>query len=79
MLYGGFSVRGFLDLGDRKVINTNDDLDGISKLVENLSDKDVQKLQAFYSKLAPFYEEGGMEGFLNGLTKELTGVDKEFN
>ncbi len=78
MLYGGFSVRGFLDLGDRKVINTNDDFDGISKLVENLSDKDVQKIQAFFAKLAPYYEEGGMEGFLNGLMKELTGVDKEF-
>lgn len=78
MLYGGFSVRGFLDLGDRQVINTNEDFDGISKLVENLSDKDVQKIQAFLAKLAPYYTEGGMEGFLNGLMKELTGVDKEF-
>ena len=78
MLYGSFSVGGFLDLGDRKVINTNDDFDGISKLVENLSDKDVQKIQAFFAKLAPYYEEGGMEGFLNGLMKGLTGVDKEF-
>ena len=54
MLYGGFSVRGFLDLGDRKVINTNDDLDGISKLVESLSDKDVQKLQMFLSQISSF-------------------------
>lgn len=78
MLYGGFSVRGFLDLGDRKVIDTNEDFDGISKLVENLSDKDVQKIQAFFAKLAPYYTEGGMEGFLDGLMNELTGVDKEF-
>lgn len=74
MLYDSSSLRGFLDLGDRKIINTDDSYDGIGKIIEKLSDKNVQKLQLFLYELAPSYQEGGMEG----LIKELTGVDKEF-
>lgn len=73
MLYGALSVRGFLDLGERKVIDTNADYNGIGKMIANLSDKDLQKLQLFLTELTSYYQEGGMEGLIGG----LTGIDNE--
>ncbi|WHY78026.1 flagellar protein FlgN [Neobacillus sp. WH10] len=72
MLYAVSGFRGFLDLGDRKIIDTDPGFEGIRPALGNISDKDLHKLQIYLAYLAPYYSENGMDGLLRG----ATGIDK---
>ncbi|PLR75556.1 hypothetical protein CU633_20470 [Bacillus sp. V3-13] len=74
VLYGVSGIRGFLDLGDRTMVDTDPAFDGLRGAFANLSDKDLQVLQVFLATMAPYYQENGMDGLMRG----LIGVDQEF-
>ena len=72
MLFAVSGFRGFLDLGDRKIIDTDPGFGGIRPALGNISDKDLHNLQIYLAQLAPYYSENGMDGLLRG----ATGIDK---
>ncbi|OIK13314.1 DUF6792 domain-containing protein [Bacillus sp. MUM 13] len=74
MLHAASIIRGFIDLGDRKYVDTNPDFDGILNVVQHLSDKDLQALQTFLGQFGPAYEQGGTEA----LIRAMTGYDSSF-
>ncbi|WP_331716335.1 DUF6792 domain-containing protein [Metabacillus kandeliae] len=74
ILYGISGLRGFLFLGDRKLLDSNPNFAGLKGMMSHLSDKDLAIIQKKLAELAPAYEKGGIDG----LIYEATGYDKKF-
>ncbi|AZB41858.1 hypothetical protein CEF21_05815 [Bacillus sp. FJAT-42376] len=74
ILYAISGFRGFLFFGDRKMIDTNPDFEGIKSVMDNVSDEDLAVIQKKLAEIAPYYEKDGIDGVIFG----VTGYDKKF-
>jgi hypothetical protein len=74
MLFAASRIRGFLNLGDRTILDSDPHFEGIHDRLEKLSDEDLHAMQMFLVKHAPAYQEGGYNGFI----KSVTGIDLVF-
>ncbi|OAT72323.1 DUF6792 domain-containing protein [Parageobacillus thermoglucosidasius] len=74
MLYAVSGARGFIDIGSRRVIDTNKDFTSIKDLVSKISDKDVKAIQVYLSQYSDVYNEKGFDE----VVQAMTGVDIAF-
>ncbi|ARP41498.1 hypothetical protein GTHT12_03573 [Geobacillus thermodenitrificans] len=74
LLYAVSGVRGFIDIGSRDWINTNDQFTSLKGLIEKIPDQDVKAIQLYFSQYADVYNEKG----LDGVVQAMTGVDLEW-
>ncbi|MTH55070.1 hypothetical protein GKZ89_16825 [Bacillus mangrovi] len=74
ILYAISNFRGFLFFGDRNIIETNPEFDGLKGVLDNVSDEDLAVIQKKLAEIAPYYEKGGIDGIVFG----VTGYDKKF-
>ncbi|MGD7006920.1 DUF6792 domain-containing protein [Metabacillus sp. 84] len=74
ILYVISGFRGFLFFGDRNIIETNPDFDGLKRVLDNVSDEDLAVIQKKLAEIAPYYEKDGIDGIVFG----VTGYDKKF-
>jgi hypothetical protein len=75
LLYAVTSGRSlYIDIGSRRVIDTNKDFTSIKDLIAKISDKDVKTIQLYLSKYSGIYEEKGFDG----VVQAMTGVDFDF-
>ncbi|MBS2970658.1 hypothetical protein J9317_18090 [Metabacillus sp. KIGAM252] len=74
ILFAISGFRGFLFFGDRKIIETNPDFDGLKDVLDNVSDEDLAVIQKKLAEIAPYYEKDGIDGIVFG----VTGYDKKF-
>ncbi|KZZ84987.1 DUF6792 domain-containing protein [Bacillus sp. SJS] len=74
ILFAISSFRGFLFFGDRKIIETNPDFDGLKNVLDNVSDEDLAVIQKKLAEIAPYYEKDGIDGIVLG----VTGFNKKF-
>ncbi|WP_060665980.1 DUF6792 domain-containing protein [Bacillus sp. CHD6a] len=74
ILYSLLSLRGFMDLGTRRVLDTYHYTDGIARYMNKISDQHLHNIQQFVAKHAPAYEKAGVDG----LNRSMFGFDQEF-
>jgi len=74
LLYAVSGVRGFIDIGSRDWIDTNDQFTSLKGLIEKIPDQDVKAIQLYFSQYADVYNEKG----LDGVVQAMTGVDLEW-
>ncbi|MEB3751129.1 DUF6792 domain-containing protein [Geobacillus icigianus] len=74
LLYAVSGVRGFIDIGSRDFIDTNDPFTSLKSLIEKIPDKDVKAIQLYFSQYADVYNEKGFDG----VVQAMTGVDLEW-
>ncbi|MED4968991.1 DUF6792 domain-containing protein [Parageobacillus toebii] len=74
LLYAVSGVRGFIDIGSRRVIDTNKDFTSIRDLIAKISDKDVKAIQMYLSQYSDVYNEKGFDG----VVQAMMGVDIAF-
>jgi hypothetical protein len=71
LLYAVSGVRGFIDIGSRRVIDTNKDFTSIKDLIAKISDKDIKAIQLYLSKYSDVYNKKGFDG----VVQAMTGID----
>lgn len=71
ILYALSGARGFIEVGERNLINTDPNYAGLRKAFDKIPDEKIQEIQNFLLKYAKGYNESGQ----NGVIKEATGIN----
>ncbi|WP_427392340.1 DUF6792 domain-containing protein [Geobacillus icigianus] len=74
LLYAVSGVRGFIDIGSRDFIDTNDPFTSLKSVIDRIPDEDVKAIQLYLSQYADVYNEKGFDG----VVQAMTGVDLEW-